>query len=187
MQTAAVFDNAALFDPLGHLTDEGLRAIVDGTLDELGRLEASEHLTFCDYCLARYTALIEAMPQRWREPMRDLVPQVRALMRRRSFRILTNRYVSAVAAVALCFMMWRTGVFGVGAALQPPAPQGPARPSVSQTLDAAFDALDQGFDSLLDGWRSGFDALFAAAPQTQSAAPQRPQNPADFRSTLEQE
>ena len=33
-----------LFNKEGHLTDEGLRAVVDGTLDEMGRLEASEHL-----------------------------------------------------------------------------------------------------------------------------------------------
>ncbi len=31
-------------------------------LDELGSLETAEHLTFCDYCLARYTALIESPP-----------------------------------------------------------------------------------------------------------------------------
>ena len=37
-----------LFNKEGHLTDEGLRAVVDGTLDEMGRLEASEHLSFCD-------------------------------------------------------------------------------------------------------------------------------------------
>ena len=39
-----------LFNKEGHLTDEGLRAVVDGTLDEMGRLEASEHLSFCDSC-----------------------------------------------------------------------------------------------------------------------------------------
>ena len=37
-----------LFNKEGHLTDEGLRAVVDGTLDEMGRLEASAHLSFCD-------------------------------------------------------------------------------------------------------------------------------------------
>ena len=46
-----------LFNKEGHLTDEGLRAVVDGTLDEMGRLEASEHLSFCDSCLVRYTEL----------------------------------------------------------------------------------------------------------------------------------
>ena len=38
------FDNNKLFDAEGHLTDEGLYAIKDGTLDDLGALEAAEHL-----------------------------------------------------------------------------------------------------------------------------------------------
>lgn len=56
------FDNNKLFDAEGHLTDEGLYAIKDGTLDDLGALEAAEHLSFCDYCLLRYTAMIDAAP-----------------------------------------------------------------------------------------------------------------------------
>ena len=38
------FDNEKLFDAEGHLTDEGLYALKDGTLDDLGALEAAEHL-----------------------------------------------------------------------------------------------------------------------------------------------
>ena len=53
-----------LFNKEGHLTDEGLRAVVDGTLDEMGRLEASEHLSFCDSCLVRYTELLADDPLR---------------------------------------------------------------------------------------------------------------------------
>ena len=48
-----------LFDPMtGCLTDEGLQALTAGGLDELARLEAAEHLAFCDRCLDRYTALL---------------------------------------------------------------------------------------------------------------------------------
>ena len=48
-----------LFDRTsGCLTDEGLQALADGQLDELSRLEAAEHLAFCDACLDRYTALL---------------------------------------------------------------------------------------------------------------------------------
>ncbi|EKC71167.1 hypothetical protein LEA_07403, partial [human gut metagenome] len=91
-ENSTLFDNEALFDAEGHLTDEGLHALQEGRLDELGSLEAAEHLTFCDYCLARYTALIESAPEKLKQPMRDLIPQVQALMRLRSFRIMTNRY-----------------------------------------------------------------------------------------------
>ena len=95
------FDNEKLFDAEGHLTDEGLYALKDGTLDDLGALEAAEHLTFCDYCLLRYTKMIDNAPECLQQPMRDLIPQVQNLMRLRSFRIMTNRYVSAAAAVVL--------------------------------------------------------------------------------------
>lgn len=167
MQTAAAFDNDKLFDPLGHLTDEGLRALTDGTLDELGRLEASEHLSFCDYCLARYTALIEVMPQSLQTPMRDLVPQMQALMRRRSFRIFTNRYFSAAAAVVLAFLMWRVGVFGVPAAVavqdlpQPPAASETAGwgETVRGALDGFSAGLGEAFSQFQTLARSGLDQL----------------------------
>ena len=84
-ENSTLFDNEALFDAEGHLTDEGLHALQESRLDELGSLEAAEHLTFCDYCLARYTALIESAPEKLKQPMRDLIPQVQALMRLRSF------------------------------------------------------------------------------------------------------
>ena len=77
------FDNEKLFDAEGHLTDEGLYALKDGTLDDLGALEAAEHLTFCDYCLLRYTKMIDNAPECLQQPMRDLIPQVQSLMRLR--------------------------------------------------------------------------------------------------------
>ena len=108
------FDNNKLFDAEGHLTDEGLYAIKDGTLADLGALEAAEHLSFCDYSLLRYSALFVAAPDCMKQPMRDLIPQVQSLMRLRSFRIMTNRYVSAAAAVVLGFVMWgAVSAFGV--------------------------------------------------------------------------
>ena len=50
-----------LFDKNGCLTDEGLQALQAGGLDELGRLETAEHLSYCDKCMDRYTALLTAV------------------------------------------------------------------------------------------------------------------------------
>lgn len=50
-----------LFDKNGCLTDEGLQALQAGGLDELGRLEAAEHLSYCDKCMDRYTALLTVL------------------------------------------------------------------------------------------------------------------------------
>lgn len=49
-----------LFREDGCLTDEGLLAVTKGGLDELGRLETAEHLSYCDRCMDRYTTLLTA-------------------------------------------------------------------------------------------------------------------------------
>ena len=73
-----------LFLDNGHLTDEGLRALVEGSLDEMERLEAAEHLSFCDECLVRYTELLtEPVCQ---DPPQDLTLPVMRSLRQRTFR-----------------------------------------------------------------------------------------------------
>ena len=48
-----------MFNNDGHLTEQALQSLNTGHLDELCRLEAAEHLSFCDECLLRYTAILE--------------------------------------------------------------------------------------------------------------------------------
>lgn len=145
------FDNNLLFDTAGHLTDAGLDAVKDGTLDDLGSLEAAEHLTFCDYCLQRYTALLDAAPACLQTPMRDLVPQVQALMRLRSFRILTNRYVSAAAAVVLAFALWQFGAFTPPKTAIKPSESIP-KTAVSTVLNGTFADISNGIHGVLSGF-----------------------------------
>lgn len=78
-----------LFHENGHLTSEGLKALTEGRLDELARLEAAEHLSFCDECLVRYTALLEDAPLA--APKAPLAPGVWQRIRRRTWRIVTSR------------------------------------------------------------------------------------------------
>ena len=152
------FDNNKLFDAEGHLTDEGLYAIKDGTLDDLGALEAAEHMSFCDYCLLRYTKLVETMPQGLQGPMRDLIPQVQNLMRLRSFRLLTNRYVNVAAAVVLAFAIWQFGLFRA-----PSVPVHMEREQPRFTLQQAVDTMHEGFYGSISGWmdnaRNSLDQL----------------------------
>ena len=153
------FDNNKLFDAEGHLTDEGLYAIKDGTLDDLGALEAAEHLSFCDYCLLRYTAMIDAAPDCMKQPMRDLIPQVQSLMRLRSFRIMT--------AVVLGFVMWgAVSTFGVpdAAALLPQQPA--ARPErfgtkFNTAVNGFYKSLDDTFKSFTLTAENGLDQIRA--------------------------
>lgn len=111
-----------LFLQNGHLSDEGLQALIDGTLDELQRLEAAEHLSFCDECLTRYTALLTG--DVLEEPEQDVTLPVMRRLRRRAVKSVWNRYAAAAAAVVITAGLWYSGVFG-GAmealAIQPPA------------------------------------------------------------------
>lgn len=156
---APYFDNNNLFDTAGCLTQSGLEALRDDRLDDLGRLEAAEHLTFCDRCLARYTALLESI--QLSAPMRDLIPQVQALMRMRTFRVMTNRYVSVAAAIVLALALWRFGLFGAAPAAAPKEMQEPRpKASISQMLEGALDGASEGLqnvlgsiqDTALSGW-----------------------------------
>ncbi len=177
MTEAVLFDDAALFDAAGHLTDDGLRALTEDRLDDLGRLEAAEHLTFCDYCLARYTALVAAMPARLQQPMRDLVPQVQALMRRRSFRLFTNRYFSAVAAVVLAFLLWSAGLFGdIGGAAVTAVPE--PQTSWSESLRGALEGFGTGMSDALAQFqtlaRTGLDQIGSALDGADDLTPDTP-------------
>lgn len=161
------FDNEKLFDAEGHLTDAGLYALKDGTLDDLGALEAAEHLSFCDYCLLRYTALIEAAPEAMKQPMRDLIPQVQSLMRLRSFRIMTNRYVSAAAAVVLGFVLWgAVSTFGLPdvsalTAQQPTTPHERFGTKFSTAVKGFYKSLDDTFKSFTLTAENGLDQIRA--------------------------
>lgn len=111
-----------LFLQNGHLSDEGLNALVEGTLDELQRLEAAEHLSFCDECLTRYTALLTG--EVLEEPEQDVTLPVMRRLRRKVMKAAWNRYAAAAAAVVITAGLWYSGVF-TGAmealAIQPPA------------------------------------------------------------------
>ena len=99
-----------LFREDGCLTDEGLRAVTTGQLDELGRLETAEHLSYCDTCMDRYTALLtadvlEAPPRSMRGTVMSTI----------WVRLMQNTYgrvaVASVAAV-LALSMWKAGTLG---------------------------------------------------------------------------
>ena len=145
---APYFDNNNLFDTAGCLTQSGLEALREDRLDDLGRLEAAEHLTFCDRCLARYTALLESI-------------QLSAPMRMRTFRVMTNRYVSVAVAIVLALALWRFGLFGAAPAAAPEEME-QARPkaSISHMLGDAINGASEGLqnvlgsiqDTALSGW-----------------------------------
>lgn len=96
-----------LFNENGCLTDEGLQALVNGQLDELGRLEAAEHLSYCDHCLDRYTTLLTA--DALEEPPRSVHKTVMGTIWVRLMQNTWGRAAVAGVAAVLALTMWRTG------------------------------------------------------------------------------
>lgn len=90
----------------GHLTDEALEALIHGVETEpLGRLELAEHLSFCDLCLQRYTDRLTGGSLL--TPEHSCRNSLWRRLRQRTLRVLTSRYATAAAAVALALsMVW---------------------------------------------------------------------------------
>ena len=104
------------FQPDGHLTDDALRALIQqADLDELTRLELSEHLAYCDRCLQHYTELLTDDVLVF--PAQSCRETLWTRVRRRAARIFLNRYATAVAAVGIALVMvWSDVKFPIGAA-----------------------------------------------------------------------
>ena len=96
-----------LFREDGCLSDEGLHALTTGQLDELGRLEAAEHLAYCDKCTDRYTALLTA--DALADPPRDVRRTVMSTIWVRLMQNTWGRAAVAGVAAVLAFTMWRSG------------------------------------------------------------------------------
>lgn len=98
-----------LFWQDGCFSEEGLHALVAEELDELGRLEAAEHLAYCDKCMDRYTALLTA--DVLQEPPRSVRGAVMSSIWVRLMQSTYGRAAVASVAAVLALTMWRNGVF----------------------------------------------------------------------------
>ncbi len=137
-----------LFRKDGHLSDEGLQGIIDGSLDEMQSLEAAEHLSFCDKCLLQYTNLLEGV-----ELLEPLVPMKEPVLQRikqKGKKILFSKYIKIGAAACLAVTLWSVGAFtGVAAQFDrktekpaPPAHTAEHRLEVGGILDNAMSSIN---------------------------------------------
>lgn len=162
-----------LFKTDGHLTDEGLQAVLNGGLDEMQRLEASEHLGFCTPCLERYTALLG--DDVLLTPAAPLQKPVMRRVRSRGGKARWLQYGTIAAAACLALLMW----WGIGAT---GLPQGSGQRHVqppAATEPAATEPTTPKEDGLIARVREGlgnfWGTLLGAQPDTQTATP--PQAP----------
>lgn len=151
-----------LFTPSGHLTDEALTALTrQDELTELERLELAEHLAYCDHCLQRYTLALEESSLL--APAADLRQPLLRRIRARAFRLLTNRYAAAVAAVLLALtLLWADRL--------PPVFQREEVP-VTEATEPLPERWDSALSSLSDQLRGLLDSIPLPAPPGGDRAP----------------
>ncbi len=137
-----------LFLENGHLSEQCLQALMDGTLDEAQRLQVAEHLSSCEQCLMRYTDLLtEEVCQ---QPPRDMVlPVMHSVRSRRLWRVVTGRYATAAAAVMLTFTLWSAGAFPILKA-HPPARRPSYYAANSFHLKQVFWSVSDGFNDMVN-------------------------------------
>ena len=137
----------------GHLSDGVLESLIHNgeALDELTRLEAAEHLAFCDQCLQRYTDLLAGTELLI--PANSCQDRLWPRIRFRAIRLLTSRYATAAAAVALALtLLWGSGNLS-----------GRVHSTAPSLLERAGTALTEWTDAWPQAWEealSGFSGLF---------------------------
>ena len=137
----------------GHLSDGALESLIHNgeALDDLTRLEAAEHLAFCDQCLQRYTDLLAGTELLI--PANSCQDRLWPRIRFRAIRLLTSRYATAAAAVALALtLLWGSGNLS-----------GRVHSTAPSLLERAGTALTEWTDAWPQAWEealSGFSGLF---------------------------
>jgi len=136
-----------LFDRYGCLTDEGLQALVECRLNELARLEAAEHLAYCDRCVDRYTALL--LPEVLHAPPASVASPVMKSLWVRIMRNTLGRAAVAGVAAVLALTLWGSGGLQrvVAGANRIPAQRTELRPNAVVQM---WNACDQFVEQMLD-------------------------------------
>ena len=137
-------------DETGCLTDGALAGLMEGSLDELQRLEVSEHLSYCDACVERYTALLaDGVLLEAPELMKQ---SVLAALRRKAAKVFVNRYFHMAVAASLTLVLWGSGVFnsfGEVRLVRPPEERKPEA-SISWRLNSFASDVSDGVTDFMD-------------------------------------
>ena len=137
-------------DETGCLTNDALAGLMEGSLNELQRLEVSEHLSYCDACVERYTALLaDGVLLEAPELMKQ---SVLAALRRKAAKVFVNRYFHMAVAASLTLVLWGSGVFnsfGEVRLVRPPEARDP-EDSISWRLNNFASDVSDGVTDFMD-------------------------------------
>ncbi|MEG1104150.1 MAG: hypothetical protein RSD78_04815 [Oscillospiraceae bacterium] len=121
-----------LFNEKGHLTQDALILAINEELDEMQSLEVSEHLSFCDDCLVKYTDLLT--DDKLRIPQKHLAPSIMSRWHRKLISFALSKYGTVAAAVVFGVAVWSTGIFSnaiqISQGAKPPVTEAQQKPSM---------------------------------------------------------
>ena len=145
-----------LFSQDGHLTSEGLEALVREELDETARMEAAEHLDFCDLCVERYADLLTEAVEIAPPPELSLTVMVR--LRKRLRMVFFNRFTRVSVAAAMAIVIWM-GSFSTEGLLSRStsliASYSENEAAISQAISDLGEGMDNFFTTVKFWFRSG--------------------------------
>ena len=138
-----------LFHENGHLTDEAIQSLIrEEELDELQRLEISEHFSFCDACTSRYAELLS--DDVLQSPPVPLYGQVMKNIRQKERRMFWRRLTTIATAACLALVFWWNGVFTF------PSKNSGDKVQTGQTEQIAVEKQEP---SKMEGIRTGLQQL----------------------------
>ncbi len=151
-----------LFDYEGHLTDEGLMGLVDGKLDEEQRMEASEHLDFCDSCVERYALVLTDDVQI--TPPEELAPTIFQKIRSKFRVVFFSRFSRVAVAAVMTLVIWN-GLF-IGEGLLSRSSQWIKDYSKNQfVISRSLDQFENGMGDLWTSLNRWFHQSFSMGPK----------------------
>lgn len=152
----------SLFSPDGHLTDTAFALLIDEQLDPLQSLEVSEHLSYCDQCLERYTELLSGVPlvhdgapaaavPRLMEAPASLHTGIMQAIREKTRVIYLHKFGSLAVAASLALVFWSGGLF---TSTRLPSPLDGLIGGVYSSSQTIFEQTNEISDSVSDFFRS---------------------------------
>ena len=138
-----------LFYEDGHINEKALQSLIDGGLDEMARLEISEHLSFCDECLMKYSDMLSFSSDEafdYGETAQRIMPVVKKrLMRERLY-----KYSTMAAAACLAITFWITGVFNIDTSEVKPPDIGSHTQKITEWIGDFTHSVTSGIGGFFD-------------------------------------
>lgn len=156
-----------LFLENGHLAPDAYTALGGEGLPELERLEASEHLGFCDACMDHYLDVLNETELM--VPQMPVASAMQRRIRRRFVGVTFQKYATVAAAACLVVALWASGFFKM-TPLAPTAATQPAQ-AAAQPEQTLGERMNNFASQVSDGVNGFFIHMFAPTPPQENTAP----------------